>query len=76
MESLVASGGISVVNHSTDQQRLVLGNVVDEGGGDEKISSHNHWRSPMRVCYFSLYFNMSKRRKTPYLGNTPFNTMF
>ena len=51
MEGLLASSGVDTMNHSTEQ-RLLLGNVVDEGGGPENIASiHQQRRSPMRVWY-------------------------
>ena len=46
-----------IIGASTDgdqqlvlQQRVLLGNIVDEGGGvDFDTSTHQQWRSPMRV---------------------------
>ena len=51
MEGLAASPGISAISASTEQ-RILLGNIVDEGGGggvDKNAPSHQQWRSPMRV---------------------------
>ena len=50
MEGLAASPGISAISASTEQ-RILLGNIVDEGGGgvDKIPPSHQQWRSPMRV---------------------------
>ena len=53
MENSIGTG--SAINHSSDQ-RLLVGNVVDdEGGGNvgadttSKQAPNQQWRSPMRV---------------------------
>ena len=53
MENSIGTG--SAINHSSDQ-RLLVGNVVDdEGGGNvaadtiSKQATNQQWRSPMRV---------------------------
>ena len=52
MDGLVASPGISAISASTEQ-RLLLGNIVDEGGGVDKNPQYNQqWRSPMRVSKY------------------------
>ena len=56
MEGLAGTNATSTIIPSTEQ-RLLLGNVVDEGGGSDIKNSHR--RSPMRVCNFQDSFMQS-----------------
>ena len=49
MDGFVASPGASAIRASTEE-RILVGNIVDEGGGVAKDTSyHQQWRSPTRV---------------------------
>ena len=53
MEGIIGTNAASTIIPSTEQ-RLLLGNVVDDGGGLD--IKNNHRRSPMRVCSFQDSF--------------------
>ena len=51
MEGSFAASNTSTINTSTDQH-LLIGNILDEGGGvDSSNTKSNHRRSPMRVRF-------------------------
>ena len=54
MEGSFAANNTSTINTYNDQ-RLLIGNIVDEGGGVDNLNTkNNHRRSPMRVSYIKL----------------------
>ena len=54
MEGSFAANNTSTINKSTDQH-LLIGNILDEGGGvDNSNTKNNHRRSPMRVSFIQL----------------------
>ena len=54
MEGSFAANNTSTINTSNDQ-RLLIGNIIDEGGGvDNSNTKNNHRRSPMRVSFIEL----------------------